>query len=256
MLFNRKDPIGVFDLNLSSDYGLALSYDLLFLVANHPSYEFKTFSYSNDDGKTWEPFTLKKFGSPKPFITEALMREIDNEEMKISIANNPERVKEIFEQFDVDKSGELDRDEFKQLLISLGMNITESALDQIMTEIDFDGTGLLEIDEIHSYIRKIAKDAPDRIWSLQNHVQMTLAPEVTDKKSFHSIKNSNPNSVRYIPPSYGLLKIEVVDSFIRGDNSVVLSKSQVLCYTIALSYSISTNTDFFVCVNFSAQISY
>ena len=60
----------------------------------------------------------------------------------------------IFRMMDTDKSGELDKDEFKRLLELLEVPTNE--LDQYLLEIDTDGNGTIDMDEFITFLERTA----------------------------------------------------------------------------------------------------
>ena len=58
-----------------------------------------------------------------------------------------ERAKRIFEGIDLDRSGELDRTEIRELGAQLGAEMTEEELQSAMDEMDADGNGEVDLDE-------------------------------------------------------------------------------------------------------------
>ncbi len=58
-----------------------------------------------------------------------------------------ERAKRIFEAIDLDRSGELDRGEIRELGAQLGAEMTEAELQSAMDEMDEDGNGEVDLDE-------------------------------------------------------------------------------------------------------------
>ena len=57
------------------------------------------------------------------------------------------QVKKLFEELDSDGSGSLDRGEITELLINLGHQLADGALDEAMALMDTDGGGEVEFEE-------------------------------------------------------------------------------------------------------------
>ena len=53
----------------------------------------------------------------------------------------------VFERFDKDKSGSIDRGEFGEFMAALGKTMTAAELDAGFAQIDVDGSGVIEFDE-------------------------------------------------------------------------------------------------------------
>jgi calmodulin len=62
-----------------------------------------------------------------------------------------ERAKRIFEGIDLDRSGELDRNEVRELGAQLGAEMTEEELQSAMDEMDADKSGEIDLDEFLSW---------------------------------------------------------------------------------------------------------
>lgn len=82
-----------------------------------------------------------------------------------------------------------------------------------MTSIDVDGGGLLEFDEITTYIRRLGEEAPSRISSLENYC-------------FYSEVGSEDR--RFMPPDTGKVRIEIIDSYKKGGAINALTHIQCL----------------------------
>src|SRR5579871_5401133 len=56
-------------------------------------------------------------------------------------------IKEAFDLFDGDKSGEIDSEELKQALKNLGIDAKNQTLANMMADLDKDGSGKIDFDE-------------------------------------------------------------------------------------------------------------
>ena len=56
-------------------------------------------------------------------------------------------IKEAFDLFDTDKSGNIGREELKQALSNLGIDNKNTTLTQMMTDLDKDNSGEISFDE-------------------------------------------------------------------------------------------------------------
>ena len=83
----------------------------------------------------------------------------------------------------------------------------------IYTSCFLEGGGLLELDEIVTYIRKLGEEAPNKIVNLENRFSM-------------SIKGKSPLE-RYFPPETGLIRVQVLDSFVTQKDGNTLTRLQV-----------------------------
>ena len=92
---------------------------------------------------------------------------MENREMKshvLSLINDDKVfipiVEEAFRTVDTDKSGYIDKDEFKQcsLQVAKGFgleNPTQSAIEEVYNKLDADGNGTIDLDEFKKYVRQI-----------------------------------------------------------------------------------------------------
>lgn len=155
IILNRRDPVGRYELNMKSDYGRAVLFDIFDIVANHPSLIVSSYSISQDEGKKWENLAFKKAVIKKESLTSRELKELARQKSIMEISQNEDQIIELFEKFDEDGSGELDAGEFAALLSEFGILCTEKEGEAIMKSIDTDGGGLLELNEIMAYVRQV-----------------------------------------------------------------------------------------------------
>ena len=72
-----------------------------------------------------------------------------------------DKVKKAFEAFDEDDSGNLDLDEFREAIASLGMTLTDSQYDALVLEVDSDGSGEIDLDEFSVAIEQLNADVTE-----------------------------------------------------------------------------------------------
>eukprot|EP00929_Paragymnodinium_shiwhaense_P123888 TRINITY_DN98343_c0_g1_i1.p2 TRINITY_DN98343_c0_g1~~TRINITY_DN98343_c0_g1_i1.p2 ORF type:complete len:189 (+),score=65.03 TRINITY_DN98343_c0_g1_i1:89-655(+) len=65
--------------------------------------------------------------------------------------------RELFDMFDKDADGELDREAFGPMMRTLGLKLSEAELDKFFHEMDESGDGSLEFDELLTFLERIAK---------------------------------------------------------------------------------------------------
>lgn len=68
-----------------------------------------------------------------------------------------EQLRKMFKEIDTDGSGYLDRDEIKALTVRLGIDFSEADLDEAMAEMDDDGSGEVDFDEFALWWPKAQK---------------------------------------------------------------------------------------------------
>lgn len=61
------------------------------------------------------------------------------------------RLKEVFDRYDRDKSGSIDIDELTDMCTELGAKVTEEQAKQLMKELDQDGNGTIEFGEFAQF---------------------------------------------------------------------------------------------------------
>merc|ERR1712037_19277 len=78
-------------------------------------------------------------------------------------------LKRTFEQFDSDKSGSISVETLNTILKMMGMHVSSGALDEIVQEIDEDGSGSLEFPEFIQLAAKflIEEDEEQMRWELR-----------------------------------------------------------------------------------------
>jgi len=69
---------------------------------------------------------------------------------QVSHENPEQEMWDAFCKIDADKSGYIDRDELKQLMISLGQKMTEDQIDAMVEEVDTNGDGKISYSEFVS----------------------------------------------------------------------------------------------------------
>eukprot|EP01129_Flabellula_baltica_P009017 TRINITY_DN3619_c0_g1_i2.p1 TRINITY_DN3619_c0_g1~~TRINITY_DN3619_c0_g1_i2.p1 ORF type:complete len:519 (-),score=85.21 TRINITY_DN3619_c0_g1_i2:219-1775(-) len=69
------------------------------------------------------------------------------------------RIREIFNLFDKDHSGAIDREEFRHFMNAIGDPVTETEADSIISQIDTDGNGVIDLEEFIYFMEDNANDA-------------------------------------------------------------------------------------------------
>ena len=123
-------------------------------------------------------------------------------------ANNTDEAVRLFEKYDEDKSGALDKNELRNVLNDFGMNIPDEKLNDFILLYDVDGAGLIELPEFLSFIKSQQQEAHMRIRDMTENMGMAL---------------SSIPGIKYAPPREGVLRLEVVDSFVKKANYQVIS---------------------------------
>ncbi|GMI09133.1 hypothetical protein TrVE_jg12628 [Triparma verrucosa] len=87
-------------------------------------------------------------------IIECAMPNEGDEEL-VKWINGDRDPREIFDKFDVDKSGEIDREELKKVFREIGKDASEREIDRVMTQFDLDGSGDIEFDEFLAFLHQL-----------------------------------------------------------------------------------------------------
>ena len=69
------------------------------------------------------------------------------------------KLESLFQELDVDESGALDYDEFKELLRRHEIVLSQSAFDSLMAHIDADGDRTIDREEFFAHFRKDTRPA-------------------------------------------------------------------------------------------------
>ena len=80
-----------------------------------------------------------------------------------ALQRSSKRVIDLFKQWDEDKSGEIDKKEFRRAIKSMGFDFfaNDSEIDLVFATLDTDGSGAITYKELNSTLRKI-KMPPQR----------------------------------------------------------------------------------------------
>ena len=76
--------------------------------------------------------------------------------LRDALARSSTRVVELFQQWDVDKSGFIDRKEFRRAVQELGFNARDKEIDIVFDEYDEDNSGELDYRELNKKMRQFA----------------------------------------------------------------------------------------------------
>jgi hypothetical protein len=193
---------------MKNTYERAVAYRLLTVCAHHHSYEFTTFNHEDESGKLVKiKLEQIKLRERVKFLTKEEKKTLKLLYKVKSAAKHVSKAKDLFREYDVDKSGEIDCGELFELLSALGLDITEEQIVDAMTIIDIDGSGTIELSELLTFIKDHEQDAISRIKELTElPVMVAIDSSTAEKVKINKLK-------RYIPPRSGKLIIELVDSY-------------------------------------------
>jgi len=75
---------------------------------------------------------------------------MSNSAKKVPGGNDKERLQSVFDYFDADGNGSIDVNELRQIIRGLGNNPTEDELNQIISDVDNNGDGVISFAEFES----------------------------------------------------------------------------------------------------------
>ena len=73
--------------------------------------------------------------------------------VRLKVALSDKDLKAAFKLIDVDGSGSLDADEFRNILMNLGEKFDEEMIEEMIRQADTDGSGKIEEDEFVAVMR-------------------------------------------------------------------------------------------------------
>ena len=103
-------------------------------------------------------------------------------------------IKEAFDLFDTDKSGEIDTDELKQALSNLGIDAKNQTLQNMINDIDKNQSGTIDFDEFIDMMTAKMSDKDTRE-DLKKVFDLFLGDdEKADKIELKHLKRESPRS--------------------------------------------------------------
>lgn len=118
-----------------------------------------------------------------------------------------EKAKVLFQQKDILNSGEIDFDDYRELMQQMGVHLTDNELSDSIAQYDVDGSGHIELPELISALKHIHESTVKRMRGISDYISMSVA-------------GSNE---RYIPPDSGVLKFTMLDGFVKKDLCQILT---------------------------------
>jgi Ran GTPase-activating protein (RanGAP) involved in mRNA processing and transport len=197
-----------YELSLNDPYQRAIAILLLRIVACHHTYLIGKCTYEERKGsKHHENLNLTQcwlndksatadaeaIGESRQLLRSGLQRLLD-------ACSDKRAAKQFFDYVDTDHSGEIDRDEFGELLASIGIDLDNERLDATFDVYDLDRGGTIGITEFYVFLKREKPHAERRLLDL------------THGPAFCTAKNPG---VRYVPPARGVLHLTIVDGFQR-----------------------------------------
>lgn len=88
--------------------------------------------------------------------------------------NFEEEIRAAFEVFDLDKNGAISVVELRQVMNSLGENLTDSEIDLIMNEVDHDRNGAIDCQISFTYVTVLDVKLTMRYISVNEFLQVLM----------------------------------------------------------------------------------
>jgi hypothetical protein len=196
------------------------------------------------DYKTSPTSSLQEQGKKEANNSAHIMRRTSVQFIK-NIQNDVNSLREvfretadrIFEQYDTDHSGWLDREELAYILEQLGLHGSHHLVDKLFSIYDTDHSGKVEEGEFILFLMDVKKSLEkDNFFHICNRylydpanpanssVSFVYDPNPENENYFSDYKGARP--VQYIPPSEGKLTI-IVDGRVNADPMFHENNSQV-----------------------------
>jgi hypothetical protein len=122
--FDTTTLVRKFELNLSEQFERAIAIILLYLIPSHQTYIAPQSEYFDPDSKQWIDLKLKELVDPHYLEKRPLEPEqaalIASLKIVKEATKDIEMAKELFKEIDEDGSGQLDEDEFGNLMQKIG----------------------------------------------------------------------------------------------------------------------------------------
>jgi len=199
--FEFDKMLRVYAMDMEHPYHRAITLLMLHFVASHRSYVFEYFEYEEVPraGKVSIPLVQGRSTEPEKFLDDAQKKVVLNLRRIQKAAENVNEAMTLFHEIDVDGSGELDNEELNGLLVSLGLNLDEERINDIIRTYDIDGGGTIGMDEFLYFLKEQNKEAKSRI------TDILMAPIM--------MLEGNTENTPYKPPLTGRLHFEIADGF-------------------------------------------
>ena len=186
-------------LNMEHPFERAILMIVLHFIASHRTLIFHTLDVEEVKGQR-KPVELIQIRDkdPQNHLDDNQKEVLKALELLKNASTDLELAKQLFEKTDEDGSGELDPEELSNLLNSIGLNLAEERIADIVRTFDLDGGGTIGLDEFLMFLKSQHKEASSRMRDILESPAMAL--------------KSKPD-VPWRPPSTGIYHVRVVDGF-------------------------------------------
>jgi hypothetical protein len=219
--FDFDKPCKTYKLDMEDGFERAVCMILLLVIACHHSYVFESIEVFPDkeSSKGMKEIKLKQalsrermkyFQAKETTIVNALTK------IKDSAADINAAIR-LFQEVDEDGSGEIDREEFAEMVRQMGIGMSEERIDEVYATYDVDGGGSIGLSEFLAFLKTQKAEASARIDDLCETPIMTLDDGIPIKDSRGKIYDP------WMPPSTGRIEIEVIDGFVEKEIKKTMS---------------------------------
>lgn len=189
-----------YSLELEKPFDRAVAFHLLNIVATHSTLIFDEVRYNDKPLKLIQSISKDR----EQYFDEEQKNVVKGLRMLRDAASSVELGTKLFYEADADNSGRLDKDELQDVLDKIGFSIDHERLCDLLAVFDIDGAGTIDLQEFLSLLKSQHKEATVRIKEITEYPIMA-AYHITPK-------------VKYVPPRSGILKLNVIDGFVRKKN--------------------------------------
>lgn len=245
--FDTSALVRTYELDLTNHFDRAVAIILTYLVPAHQTFIIAQGEYFDPEKKQWIDLQIKETidkdsYKQKPMDPEQ-QRVIDGLLLVKQATKDIKKAVALFQEVDKDGSGELDEEEFGQLMQAIGMDISHGKVQEVMAEYDVDGGGVIEMAEFLLFLKNQQKDANKRLRELtevpvliskldnpnvaeETRPLTTSATPLTSTVAFAAESANSTTQApikRYLPPDKGILKFQVIDGFQQKENYRVIT---------------------------------
>ena len=126
--FDSGAVLRMFELDLSSPFERAIAVFLTYLVPNHQTYIVANGEYFDPETKAWMNLQMKEMVDadymPRLEDNPGQLKLIEGLRRILDAATEVDKAVELFQEVDVDGSGQLDEGEFGELLQAIGKSLS------------------------------------------------------------------------------------------------------------------------------------
>mmetsp|Transcript_26381 Transcript_26381/g.39138 ORF Transcript_26381/g.39138 Transcript_26381/m.39138 type:complete len:1369 (+) Transcript_26381:243-4349(+) len=203
---NMSHIAGKHTLNLAKNYERAVFVKLLDLVATSETLIFRNIEYIPKPGAKVSTIPLVR--CVKESIDEGKQQVIDALRRLEMAAEDTAMAVKLFNEFDTDCSDGIDSEELQKLLNSLGVYIDNETVMQALIGYDVDGSCVMTLPEFLDFLQC------QRVEAIARRKELT---------SQHMMAPADFPHVPYVPPREGVVKIDIVDGYMRHGMPNVIS---------------------------------